>query len=409
MSLTDTSARNARAKGKPYKMADRDGLYLLVQPNGSRLWRFKYRLDPRSDGGKKEHLYAIGSYPAVTLAEARAECDRARKLVARGVHPTRHRKAEAARRNAEATNTVEAVAREWIAKKRSTWSGYYAGQVERFLQRDVFPRVGALPIREVSAAQLLAIVRAVEERGAETVAILLRQWLSAIFRYAVATLRADSDPAAALKGALHRPPVQHRRPLDPKAIVKLLKQLDDFGGYRSTQIALRLLLLTFVRPVELRAGEWPEFDLDAGEWRIPPERMKMRREHIVPLSRQAVALLRELHELTGGGRLLFPNHRRPKTHMSATTLNRALERLGYSGRFSAHGFRATASTILNEIGYNPDWIERQLAHAPRNKVRASYNQAVYLPERRKMMQQWANHLDALAQGADVAALHRKRA
>lgn len=409
MALTDTAARNAKPRAKPYKLGDRDGLYLLIQPNGKKLWRFKYRLDPRPDGGKKEHLFALGAYPETGLAQARVEVEQARRLVAKGVHPVRHRQTERARSAAEARNTFEAVAREWMEKHRARWSAYYARQVERFLEGDVFPRVGALPIRKVSAAQLLAIVRGVEERGAETVALLIRQWCSAIFRYAVATLRADSDPAAALKGALHRPPVRHHRPLGRKEIPGLLEKLEGFGGYRATQIALRLLLLTFVRPVELRAAQWPEFDLEAAEWRIPPERMKMKREHIVPLSHQALALLSELRELTGGGRLLFPNHRRPRTHMGPTTLNRALERLGYGGRFSSHGFRATASTALNEMGFNPDWIERQLAHAPRNKVRASYNQALYLPERRKMMQQWADTLDALAGGAKVAAIHRKRA
>lgn len=409
MALTDTAIRNAKPRENAYKIGDRDGLYLLVQPSGAKLWRFKYRLDPRPDGGKKEHLFAVGQYPDVGLAQAREECKQARELVAKGVHPVRHRRAEHARRAVEATNTFEAVAREWVKKHRPKWSPYYATQVERFLERDVFPSIGALPMREISAAQLLAIVKAVEDRGAETVALLIRQWCSAIFRYAVATLRADTDPAAALKGALHRPTVQHRRPLDAKAIPKFLTQVGEYGGFAPTRIALRLLLLLFVRPVELRAAEWSEFDLDAAEWRIPAHRMKMRQPHIVPLPEQAVAALRELHELTGGGRLLFPNQRRPKTYMSATTLNRALERMGYTGKFSAHGFRATASTMLNELGYNPDWIERQLAHAPRNKVRASYNQAQYLAERRKMMQEWADHLGALGTGAKVEAIHRKRA
>lgn len=412
MALTDTAVRNSKPREKPYKLGDRDGLYLLVQPGGAKLWRFKYRLDARPDGRKKEHLYAIGQYPEVSLAAAREETKQARELVGKGKHPVRHRRAEHARRAAEASNTFEAVAREWMGKHRAKWTPYYARQVERFMERDVFPKIGALPMREISAAQLLAIVKAVEKRGAETVALLIRQWCSAIFRYAVATLRADTDPAAALKGALHRPTVQHRRPLDRKELPKLMEKIEG-GGYRSTQIALRLLLLLFVRPVELRAAAWEEFDLDAAEWRIPAHRMKMRREHIVPLPRQAVWLLRELHKLTGGQKWLFPNQRRPKTHMSATTLNRALERLGFNGKesigFSAHGFRATASTLLNEMGYNPDWIERQLAHAPRNKVRASYNQAQYLAERRRMVQEWADFIDGLGSGGKVTTLHRKRA
>jgi integrase len=302
--------------------------------------------------------------------------------------------------SARNANTFEAVAREWIAKKKPTWTAYYLRQVERFLVADVFPYVGNLPIRNVTAAHLLEIVRRVEGRGAETVALLVRQWASAIFRYAVATLRADIDPAAALRGAIHRPKVVHRKPMTRDQVADFVKALEGYAGYRTTVIALRLMLLTFVRTVELRGALWAEIDIDRAEWRIPAERMKMREPHIVPLSRQAVELLRELHTHTGGRGMLLPNYRNPKTCMTATTLNRALERMGFNGKdsigFSAHGFRATASTILNEIGFRPDVIERQLAHAERNKVRASYNQAEYLEERRAMMQQWADLTDEMA-------------
>jgi integrase len=253
-----------------------------------------------------------------------------------------------------------------------------------------------LPMRSIGAAHLLEIIKRAEKRGAATVAILLRQWFSAIFCYAVATLRADSDPAAALKKAIHRPKVQHAKPLARSDIPAFMKALEAYGGYRTTNIAMRLLMLTFVRTSELRGAEWTEFDLFRGEWRIPAERMKMREPHIVPLSAQAVELLRELHTLTGGQRFLFPNYRRPKTCMTATTLNRAIERMGYGGKFSGHGFRATASTMLNELGYRSDLIERQLAHAERSKVRASYNQAEYMPERVAMMQAWASLIDEMA-------------
>jgi integrase len=269
--------------------------------------------------------------------------------------------------------------------------------VERFLESDVFPYVGRLPIRSVTAAHLLEIIRRIEGRGAETVALLVRQWSSAIFRYAVATLRADGDPAAALKGAIERPKVEHHKPLSRSQIVDFTTALGRYGGYRTTVIALRLMLLTFVRTVELRKAEWSEFDLDNAEWKIPAERMKMREPHIVPLSKQAVDLLRELQTYTGGRVALFPNYRRPNECMTATTLNRALERMGFNGKdsigFSAHGFRATASTILNEMSYRSDVIERQLAHAERDKVRASYNHAEYIDERRAMMQDWANLLE----------------
>lgn len=408
--LKDTNIRNAKPSDSPYKLTDSHGLYLEVRPSGKKLWRYRYRI------AGKENVFALGEYVKepdrethaqaqariagghLTLAEARTERDKARALVKQGIHPAHNRAAQKASNVAANANTFEAIAREWIDQKKPKWAPYYLRQVERFLASDVFPHIGNLPIRSVTAAHLLEIVKRAEKRGAETVAILLRQWCGAVFRYAVATLRADSDPAAALKGAIHRPKVEHSKPLTRKQIPELLKELDKFGGYRTTVIALRLLLLTFVRTVELRKAEWEEFDLDAGEWRIPEGKMKMREAHIVPLASQAVALLRELHTLTGGQKWLFPNQRKPKECMSATTLNRALERMGYGGKFSAHGFRATASTILNEMGYRPDVIERQLAHKERNKVRASYNQAEYLAERTAMMQAWADLIDELAKG-----------
>ena len=321
-------------------------------------------------------------------------------LVRQGIHPSHNRQAARLAQHAENANTFEAVGREWIAKKAPKWAPYYLRQVERFLTADVFPYMGSLPIRSVTAAHLLEIIRRIEKRGAATVALMVRQWCSAIFRYAVATLRAATDPAAALKGAIHRPKTEHRKPLTRDQIADFVEALDSYGGYRTTVIALRLALLTFVRTVELRAAHWSEIDLQRAEWRIPAERMKMRELHLVPLSRQAVELLTELHSYTGGRKFLFPNYRNPKTCMTGTTLNRALERMGFNGHdsigFSAHGFRATASTILNEMGYRPDVIERQLAHKERNKVRASYNQAEYLQERRAMMQQWADMTDEMA-------------
>lgn len=412
MPLTDSKIRNTKPNDKPVKLTDGSGLYLEIRPTGAKLWRYRYRI------AGKENVFAAGEYAQapngeskeqaearrnggrLTLAEARIGREEWRGLVKQGIHPAHQRQAERLATHAENANTFEAVAREWIAKKKTGWTPYYLRQVERFLTADVFPYIGNLPIRNVTAAHLLEIMKRVEGRGAETVAVLLRQWASAIFRYAVATLRADSDPAAALKGAIHRPKVKHHKPLSRDQIGDFVKALEGYAGYRTTVIALRLMLLTFVRTVELRAAQWEEIDLDRAEWRIPAERMKKREPHLVPLSRQAVELLRELHTFTGGRAFLFPNYRNPKTCMTATTLNRALERMGFNGKdsigFSAHGFRATASTILNEIGFRPDVIERQLAHAERNKVRASYNQAEYLEERRAMMQQWADLTDEMA-------------
>lgn len=412
MPLTDSKIRNAKPGDKPVKLTDGSGLYLEIRPTGAKLWRYRYRI------AGKENVFAAGEYAQapsgetkkqaesrrnagrLTLAEARIGREEWRGLVKQGIHPAHQRKAERLATHAENANTFEAVAREWITKKKPGWTAYYLRQVERFLAADVFPFIGNLPIRNVTAAHLLEIMKRVEGRGAETVAVLLRQWASAIFRYAVATLRADSDPAAALKGAIHRPKVKHHKPLSRDQIADFVKALETYGGYRTTVIALRLMLLTFVRTVELRAAQWEEIDLERAEWRIPAERMKKREPHLVPLSRQSVELLRELHTFTGGRSFLFPNYRNPKTCMTATTLNRALERMGFNGKdsigFSAHGFRATASTILNENGFRPDVIERQLAHAERNKVRASYNQAEYLEERRAMMQQWADLTDEIA-------------
>jgi integrase len=394
MTLTDTRIRNTKRSKKPLKLADAGGLYLEVRPSGSKLWRYRYRI------ARKENVYALGEYPAVSLADARVERDKAKKLVKQGIHPAHNRQALRAATISEGENSFAALTREWIAQRRANWTPYYLRQVESFMKADVFPYIGTLPIRSVTSAHLLEIVKRVEKR-APTVALLVRQWCSAVFCYAVSTLRADGDPTVALKGALSRPKVRHHKPLKRGDIPRFLKSLSKSGGFRTTTIAMQLLMLTFVRPVELRAAEWTEFDLEGAEWRIPAERMKMREEHIVPLPHQAVELLAELKTITGGSRWLFPNYRRPNTYMTMTTLNRALERMGYGGKFSSHGFRATASTMLNEMGYKPDFIERQLAHKERNKVRASYNQAQYLAERRQMMQQWADYLDNLTKGEKV--------
>ena len=393
MSLTDIKARTAKPESKAYKLADSEGLYLLVGVGGSKLWRWKYRLNG------KENAFALGRYPEVGLADARKARDAARALVAQGVHPAQQRKADQAGRQAENANTVKAVAQEWIGKKCIVWSPYYLKQVQTVFTNDVYPTIGDLAMRKVTAAQLLAIVQRVDERGAPTVALLVRQWLSAVFRYAVATLRADHDPAAALKGAITRPRVQHRRPLTREQILQLVVVANEYGGSKATVIALKLLLLTFVRPGELRQAEWSEFDFQRAEWRIPAERMKMREMHIVPVADQVVKLLIQLKEISGSQRQLFPNHRRPTDCMTITTLNRALERMGLNGEgtmdVSAHAFRATASTILNEMGYRADVIERQLAHKDRNKVRASYNQAEYMVERKQLMKDWADIVEKI--------------
>jgi integrase len=427
MPLTDSQIRNAKPlPDKSLKLTDSEGLYLEVRKTGAKLWRYRYRI------AGKENVFAVGEYAQapsgeaieqtqsrrnagmLTLAEARARREECRALVKQGIHPAHHRQAARIEQFGRNANTFETVAREWISKKKQGWTPYYLRQVERFLAADVFPYVVNLPIRNVTAAHVLEILRRVEGRGAETVALLVRQWVSAIFRYAVATLRADTDPAAALRGAIHRPKVVHSKPMTREQVADFVPALKDYAGRPTTVIAMRLMLLTFVRTVELRAAKWVEVDFDRAQWRVPAGRMKMRELHIVPLSRQAVELLHKLHTLTGGGEMLFPNIRTPGTCMSATTLNRALTRMGFNGKgtidFSAHGFRATASTNMNEIGLRSDVIERQLAHAERNKTRASYNQAEYLEERRGMMQQWADMIDEMSKSeSNVVTIKRAAA
>lgn len=401
--LTDIKINASKAIDKPFRIADGGSLFLEVRPTGAKLWRYRYRLNGT------QQIYAIGQYydgrkkpPAhVTLEAARSARDTARALVKQGVQPTQKRKAERQLQISENENTFKAVAVEWIERNKQRWTPYYLSQIERVLTADVYPIIGDLPIKSVVPMHILKVLQKIEKRDAKTVAIGARQWCSAIMRYAVLTMRANFDPAATLRGVIVRNKVQHRTPLSRDQIPELLSRISS-NTYRTTGIALNLLLLTFVRPGELRQSEWEEFDLDQHEWRIPAGRMKMREMHIVPLSRQAVTLLKELKAITGGSRFLFPNHRRPHAVMTITTLNRALERMGYGGQFSAHGFRATASTFLNEMGYRPDVIERQLAHAESNKIRAAYNQAEYMEERCTMMQEWADWIDKIEKKKTIA-------
>jgi len=390
MPLSNAAIKKAKPKKKPYKLSDFGGLYLLIKPNGSKLWRWKYRIYG------KENVYSIGEYPTVSLVDAREERDNARVLVKQGINPAHDRRVQKTAQVSSNANSFITVAKGWINQRKLKWTPHYLNQIEKVLAADVYPYIANLPMRSITAAHLLEIIKRVEKRGSATVAILIRQWCSAIFRYAAAHLLADADPAAMLKGAIDKPKVKHCQPLTKKDIPNFITALERYDGYRSTVIALKLLMLTFVRTIELRAAEWKEFDLDGAEWHIPAERMKMREPHVVPLSKQAIELLLELQTFMGSSGLLFPNYRRPKTCMAQTTLNRALDRMGYGDKFSAHGCRATASTMLNEMRYPTDYIERQLAHAERDKTRASYNRAEYLPERKEMMQTWANMIDEMA-------------
>ncbi len=398
MALSDAAVRNSKATDKPRKLSDERGLYLLVTKAG-KYWRFDYRHD-----GRRRTL-AVGVYPDVTLAQARERRDQARALLADGTDPSAAKQA----RKAATENSFEAVAREWHAKFSPGWVPHHADKIIKRFEREVFPWIGNRPIASISAPDLLAVLRRIEARNALDSAHRVHQNCGKVFRYAVATGRALRDPSGDLRGAIP-PAVERHHPTitEPKRVGELLRAIAGYSGSHVTRYALQLAPLVFVRPGELRKAEWSEFDLDKAEWRIPAHKMKMKAVHIVPLSIQALAILTELHALTGSGSYVFPGARTDARNMSENTVNAGLRRLGYAvGDMTGHGFRSMASTLLNEQGWNRDAIERQLAHAERDDIRAAYNYAEHLPERRKMMQAWADYLDKLKAGADVIPLHKK--
>ncbi|MDR1535363.1 MAG: integrase arm-type DNA-binding domain-containing protein [Planctomycetota bacterium] len=392
MKLSDAFVKRTRGTGQVQKYADGDGLFLHVTPEGKKSWRFAYRFL------HKQKLLVMGTYPAVSLREARQKRLEARKLLAHGIDPSEARRTARAAAVEAADNSFERVAMEWLDRRGAACGRKHRETLLRRLRNNVFPQLGRRPLRSVSAPELLAVLRRVESRGAVDMAHRTLSVCGRIFRYAVAAGLADRDVAADLRGALG---VAARRNFsaltDPAGIGRLLCDIEDFSGRPSVRLALRLSPLLFVRPGELVGAEWKEFNLEAAEWRIPAARMKMRQIHLVPLSRQALAILAEAAALSGGGKYVFPSPGgKGDTHLTTWSLLAALRRLGYSrAEMTIHGFRAMASTLLNEQGYNRDWIERQLAHGERNGVRAAYNHAEYLPERRKMMQEWADRLDFL--------------
>lgn len=408
MPLTDTAVRNAKPERKPYKLSDGHGLHLLVQCNGARLWRLAYRF-----AGKQKTL-ALGSYPVVTLQRARKGRDDARQLLADGLDPSSQKRKQkvAARLGGDAT--FKSLALEYLSNQRNALSPHYADQLQRRLERDIFPSLGRRPIAEIDALELLDALRKVENRGALEQAKRLKQTCGQVFRYAVITRRAQHDPTSGLKGALQPNGRQkHHRAMPRDEMPDFLRKLDTYDGDLRTALALRMVVFTFVRTTELRAARWVEFDsLDGRQplWRIPAERMKARFEHLVPLSRQAVAALKELRALPGhdSNGFLFPSPSRDGC-MSNNTMLYALYRLGWHGRATVHGFRGVASTILNEMGFNPDWIERQLAHDERDEVRGAYNSAQYLTGRRSMMQTWGDWLDEIKTSGKVAVFTRDAA
>lgn len=389
MPLTDTACRNSKPAEKSRKLSDGGGLFLLVQPSGSKLWRYAYR-----HAGKQKTL-AIGAYPEVSLKDARRKHFEARAMLADGIDPSAHKRRLRQTKQAAAKNTFEALAREWFEAKRSGWTQGYADRLLSRLNADLIPPLGKRPIEEIDPPELLAAIRSIEARGAIELAKRMLQVAGQIFRFAVASGRANRDPSQDLKGALKTPPPPKRRSaLKATELPEFFSRLRAYDGDRSTVLALKLTIHTILRTAEVRFGEWKEIEgLDGDEpiWRIPGQRMKMRSEHLVPLSPAVVDMLTELKALSAKSEKILPGPGKDGV-ISSNTLIGAMYRLGYHSRATVHGFRSTASTVLNENGFQSDWIERQLAHVERNEVRAAYNAAEYLPQRRDMMLWWSNFL-----------------
>lgn len=407
MALTDTAIRNAKPREKPYKLGDTLGLFLLVQPSGGRLWRVKYRIDGR------EKKLGVGTYPEVSLSEARKRRDEARELLAAGKDPSLEKQRDKARSLVESENTFNAIATEYCAKrKRDGEKGWAPATATRseYLLGLLKSSVGKMPITDIEPADLLDAVRRIERKGNLESARRTLQLASMVFRYAVATARLRSDPTRDLRGALTAPKVVHHGAItDASRVGELLRAIDGYVGMGTAKLAMQIAPHVFVRPGELRHAQWSEIDLDGAIWTIPAEKMKMRKAHVVPLSRQAVELFREVHATTGSAGYVFPSIRTRARPMSENTINAGLRRLGYSSdEMTAHGFRAMASTLLNESGkWHPDAIERALAHGDTDKVRAAYHRGAHWQERVEMAQWWSDYLDQLRKGADVLPFPEK--
>lgn len=405
--LTDTQCRTAKPKDKSYKLTDGKGLYLEIKPNGVKAWRYRFEL--REGEVAKESVFAIGDYTIApsgetpeeaqvrrrgrrfTLAEARDERTRARALVKQGINPAHNRQLERIKRARENATTFESVAKEWLALK--DWEEVTKARRLDMLTRVVFPKIGSLPVKSVTPAHILDVLNTSAKKNGLTVAAEAKRAMSAVFELAVATLRADADPVFPVRKALPANKTQHKRPLDAGEIGQLLRDVEGHGGRHETITAFHLMWLTLCRPSEAVEAQWTEFDLDAGIWRIPAERMKKRKEHAIPLPTQAVEMLRALHGFTGRHVHLFPHRDDRKKPMVVASFRQMLNVLGWGGKYSPHATRTTGSTRLNELGFPSDWIERQLAHAEPNSVRRTYNHAEHLANRRTMMQQWADMLD----------------
>ncbi len=397
MALTDTAIRKAKPGERPVRMFDERGLYLEVAPNGGKWWRFKFRFDG------KEKLLSMGTFPDTSLKKARERRDAAREQLAEGIDPSEARKASKAAKRAEALSTLEAVARAWLAHRADAWAEQTQKVILASLENDVFPALGARPIAEVQPAEIRELVKSIEARGASETAGRVFQRLRSIFRYAIAHDLSGTDPTYPLKPAeIFKPrKVAHRAALSERDVRAFLQRLKGYEGDPTTAAALSLLMLTAVRPGELRGARWDEIDMERALWRVPAERMKMKTEHTVPLAAQALGVLHGMKALSGEDALVFPSPFYPGKPLSDGTLNSALARMGYKGIATAHGFRTLFSTCANEAGWNRDHIEKQLAHEDRDDVRGAYNRAQWLSERAKMMQWWADRIDGLRKGAEL--------
>ena len=389
MKLTIRQIDTQKPRDKAFKLSDGGGLYLLVNPNGSRYWRLKYRF------AGKEKLLAVGVYPDVTLAQARNRREEAKKLLGEGKDPAQERKLDKLSRQIEVESSFEAIAREWYKRRFDNWSVSYREEMMRTFEKDVFPFIGHRPIKDIKPLELLDVLSKLEERGATEKARKVRQRCGEVWKYAVITGRAEYNPAPDLASALVPHEKEHYAFLTKEELPDFLRILETYSGSILVKIAMKLTMLTGVRPGELRKAEWSEFDFEKQLWNVPKERMKMKRPHMVPLSSQTIALLNQLRPITSISGLLFPGRNDPKKPMSDMALTVLVRRIGYAGRVTGHGFRHTMSTILHEQGFNTAWIELQLAHVDKNSIRGTYNHAQYLDGRREMMQWYADYLDSL--------------
>ena len=419
--LTDTQIRNGKATDKPVKLSDGKGLFIEIRSNGSKLWRYRYKING------KENLFAVGDYcqpPAgeteaqgkarregrrFTLSEARAERERCRGLVKQGIHPAHQQRTETLRRSAESASTFKAVAETWIAENEKDWSENYTRQIKQRFSGDAYPYIGVLPIKSVTPMHVKDVLKRVEKRGAPSIAKLLRTWIGGVFRYAAGELMVETDPTWPLRNSIKSPKTQHIAHLVAKDIPPFLQAVEAVQAEHVTKIAVNLLWLTMVRTVELRGAQWSEFDFDTGVWTVPAERMKMREVHLVPLSTQAVELLRAVQALTGKGRFVFPGRKDREQPLTHEAIRDVFSRAGYAGKFSPHGIRSTFSTFFNEADADHEAIELILAHKDKDKIRGSYNHAKKIDKRRALLQQWADLTDAWRAGAKVIPLHSSAA